>query len=144
MIYPDGAHNAEALWIDRRDGASYVITKQASNPSTVFRMPRTTGSTATAEAVGTLAIPSGSLLVTGGDLYADACGTRLLVRTPTALFELRGPADATIAQLLTATPMPVPVAAEQQGEAVAYMPDGRGYSTVSEGASPPLWRVRCQ
>jgi hypothetical protein len=46
--YPDGEHNAEALFVDPRDGASYVITKQDTNPSRVFRLPRTAGVTATA------------------------------------------------------------------------------------------------
>ena len=38
----------------------------------------------------------------------------------------------------------VPVANEQQGEAVSYRADGRGYYTTSEGASPPINRVLCR
>ncbi len=143
IAYPDGPHNAEALFVDPRDGASYIITKQAGNPSTVFRMPRTTGTVTSAVSAGTLAIPSGTLLITAADLHADSCGVRLLVRTYDALFELRGAATTTIAQLLTATPVPVPHASEMQGEAVTYLPDGRSYLTVGEGTNPALSRVAC-
>jgi len=142
--YPDGPHNSESLFVDPRDGASYIITKQASNPSTVFRMPRTAGATATAVSIGTITIPgTGILLVTAADLHVDSCGVRLLVRTYDKLFELRAPAGATIPELLAATPVGVPVASEAQGEAVAYAPDGRSYLTVSEGNRPQLSRVVC-
>ena len=144
VAYPDGPHNAEAMVVDPRDGASYVITKQASNPSTVFRMPRTAGVTATAVSIGTIAIPgAGNLLVTAADLHADECGVHLLVRTYDKMFELRAPATATIAELVATAPLMVPVATEIQGEAVAYLPDGRGYLTVSEGTSPQLSKVVC-
>ena len=144
IAYPDGAHNAEALFVDPRDGASYIITKQASNPSTVFSMPRTAGATATAVSVGAITIPgSGVLLVTAADLHADACGVHLLVRTYDKLFELRAAATATIAELVASPPQMVPVASEAQGEAVTYLPDGRGYLTVSEGANPQLSKVVC-
>ena len=146
IAYPDGAHNAEALFVDPRDGESYIITKQATNPSTVFRMPRTAGQQTTAVSVGTISIPTGSLLVTGADLHVDACGLNLLVRTYDGLYELHAPAGATIAQLVASPKKTVPSATEAQGEAVAYLPDGRSYLTVSEepgGAAPQLKRVAC-
>lgn len=147
VAYPDGAHNSEALIIDPRDGEAYIITKQTppspATPSTVFRMPKS-ASVATAVEVGTLAITTGNLLVTGADLYADDCGVRLLVRTYSNVFELSGPPDITIADLLLAAPTTAPVAIEAQGEAIAWLPDGRGYLTVSEGQSAALSRVTCE
>lgn len=144
--YPDGAHNAEALFVDPRNGDTYVITKQMPPndgvPSKVFRIPKS-AAVATAEEVGTLAIPTGNLLVTAADLYADSCGVRLLVRTYTHVFQLSGAADSTIADLLGATLTPAPAATELQGEAIAWLPDGRGYLTVSEGANATLSRVTC-
>lgn len=146
IAYPDGPHNAEALFVDPRDGESYIITKQATNPSTVFRMPRMAGVQSTAVSVGTISIPGGSLLVTGADLHVGACGLNLLVRTYDGLYELHAPVGATIAQLVAAPKKSVPSATEAQGEAVAYLPDGRSYLTVSEepgGATPQLKRVAC-
>ena len=146
-VYPDGAHNSEALFVDPRNGDAYVITKQTppatASPSKVFRLPKS-AAVAMAEEVGTVTIPMGNLLVTGADLYADACGVRLLVRTYSHLFQLSGPPDSTIAELLSAALTPVPVASEVQGEAVAWLPDGRGYLTVSEGAATTLSRAVCE
>lgn len=146
VAYPDGPHNSEALIIDPRDGDAYVITKQTppagASPSKVFRMPKGAG-VAMAVEVGTLAIPTGNLLVTGADFYADGCGVRLLVRTYSHVFELSGAPDSTIEDLLHATMTPVPAATEAQGEAVAWEPHGRGYLTVSEGDNPTLSRVTC-
>lgn len=147
IAYPDGAHNSEALFVDPRDGKSYAITKQTTTPSTVFLLPRTAGATATASSAGTLAIPSGDKQVTAADLHTDSCGTKLAIRTYDALYEIKGAPDATVAQLLAAPLVKVPVPQETQGEAVAYAPDGRGYFTVSEepgGAAPKLMRVACQ
>lgn len=143
IAYPDGAHNAEALFVDPRDGEAFVISKQAANPSRVFHMPRT-ATRATATEAGTLVIPMGNLLVTSADLYADDCALRLLVRTYSHLFELTAAPDASIEELLRAPLVSVPVALEAQGEAVAFLPDGRGYLTVSEGNGPTLSRVACQ
>jgi hypothetical protein len=147
VAYPDGAHNSEALFVDPRDGESYIITKQTPpapiGPSKVFRMPKG-AAVATAVEVGTLTIPTGNLLVTAADIYADTCSVRLLVRTYSNLYELSGGPDITIADLLQAPMTSVPVATEGQGEAVAFLLDGRGYLTVSEGASPRLSRVTCE
>jgi hypothetical protein len=147
IAYPTSPHNSEALFIDPRDGASYVITKQTSNPSAVFEMPRTLGATATATQAGKISIPNGDKQVTAADLHTDSCGTKLLVRTYDALYELTGAPDATVAQLLAAPLVKVPVSLETQGEAVTYARDGRGYFTLSEepsGVAPKLMRVACQ
>lgn len=142
ITYPDGPHDSEALFVDPRDGASYAITKQATSPSTVFRMPRVAGG-GTAATVATLTIPSGDLQITGADLHVDACGVHLLVRTYSALWELSAPVGATIAQLLAMPPVSVPVATEPQGESVAFLPSGHAYLTVTDGADPRLSRVSC-
>ena len=143
ITYPGGPANSEALVVDPRDNAAYVITKVTTNPAIVYRMPRSAGGPAVAEQVGTLSLPGTLPRVTAADLFRDACGTRLLVRTYTGLFELRGGPDATIASLLAMPLEAVPVASEPQGEAVAFLRDGRGYVTVSEGTAPALERVTC-
>ena len=144
VAYPGGAVNSEALIFDPRDGATYVIAKVATSPATVYRLPRTAGGTAIAEAIGTLEVPGTDPRVTAADLFTDGCGTRLLVRTYGALFELRGDPDASVASLLALPRTFVPAASEPQGEAVAYLPDGRGYLTTSEGVSSALSRAVCQ
>lgn len=143
MAYPDGAHDAEALFVDPRDGAFYAITKVLAGASTIYRLPRVASGTATAELVGTFTPPAGDARVTAADLAIDPCGARLLIRTHDRLFELSGSATATIGALIQAAPVRVPVADEDQGEAVAYDTDGRSYVTTGEGASPTLSAVVC-
>ena len=144
ITYPDGRHDAEALFVDPRDGASYVITKQMTSPATVYRMPRTPSAPAVASAVASLAIPSGDPRVTAADLHVDACGVRLLVRTYSSLWEVSAPPGASIAQLLAQPAASVPVATEPQGEAVTYLPSGHAYLTVSDGPEPRISRAACE
>ncbi len=144
ITYPDGPHDAEALFVDPRDGASYVITKQEGPVSTVFLMPRVTGAAGVATAMSTLTLAVGDRRVTAADLRADACGVRLLVRTYSSLWELSGPVGASVPQLLGTMPVSVPVAIEPQGESVAYLPSGHAYLTVTDGPAASLSRVTCE
>ena len=147
IAYPDGPHNAEALFSDPRSNQTYVITKQTTNPSTVFAMPRVSNSATTAGAIGTISIPSGDKQITGADFFTGTCGSKLILRTYDAMYELRGGPQTPIADLLSTPLVKVPVAVEVQGEAVAYAREGRGYFTVSEepsGTEPKLMRVSCQ
>lgn len=141
--YPDGAHNAEALLAHAATGDLYVITKTEGD-SEVFRLPAgaSTTATTTLTRVATLELPpSGALLVTGGDLHP--CASRLLVRTYVRLFEYELPQGMPFEAIFTVAPREVPVLAERQGEAVGWRADGRGYVTVSEGATPTLNRFAC-
>lgn len=144
IAYPDGPHNAEALVVDPRDGETYVIVKQPEKPTPVFRMPRITGSTATAEQVGSFTVITTNAPITAADLIVDTCGVRMLVRTYDRVFELRGSASATISELLASTPASVTAPSEMQGEAITYEPDGRGFYTTTEGTNVPLSHVRCR
>lgn len=143
IAYPDGAHDAEALFVDPRDHESYVITKEGTKPAQVFRMPRLDGQVATAVAVTTFLAPEDERRVTGADLRVDECGVRLLIRTYNSLWELRAPVGTSIPALLAVTPVSVPVAVEPQGEAVAYLPSGHEYVTVTDGDAPQLSRASC-
>ncbi len=142
--YPDGPHNVEALVIDSRDGKAYGITKVDSGDAQVFEFPLTESQTATAVQIGTFSPPSGDGRVTAADLIVDDCAVKLAIRTHDRLFELRGEPETAIADLLGAKAHELNVADEDQGESVAYAADGSAYFTVSEGASPPLWRVGFQ
>ena len=69
--------------------------------------------------------------------------TGFLLRTNNTLYEFRIPVGTAFEEAFFATPVEVPVATEQQGEAVTYRPDGSGYYTTSEGSSPPINAVSC-
>lgn len=142
LRYPDRAHDVEAVFVDPRDGAAYGLTKVDAGAATVFRLPLTGGAISTAVVVGAFAPPSGDPRVTAADFTVDDCGARLGIRTHDRLFELRGDAAATIASLLAADPIELPVADEPQGEGFAFG-DG-AYFTLGEGTTSPLWRVADQ
>jgi hypothetical protein len=141
MTYPDGSHNVESLFIDPRDGKSYVITKVTTPSAVVYEMPRIAGTTTTAIELATLDIPSADPRVTAADMFVDGCSARILIRSHDALYMLTGGPDATVASLLASPLVAVPVAIEPQGEAVAFRADGHAYFTTSEGTNPTLWRV---
>jgi hypothetical protein len=144
FVYPDGAHNAEALAVRPDTGDVYVITKVSTGASTVYRfpLPLQAGATATLVRVGALALPTtGDPLVTAADLHP--CARRLLVRTYTRLWEFSLADDAPWEDLFRATPQRVLVQTETQGEAVGWHADGRGYVTISEGRAQGLHDARC-
>lgn len=136
--YPNGdKHNSEALFM-HPSGTLYLVTKESTGRSSVYRFPTLDpATTVTLEFVAQLTVPAtGDSQLTGADV--NVCGTAVLLRMYNRLVELRLPADATnFEDLFSVTPVEVPVAAEDQGEAVAYAGDGQGYFTSSESPVNP-------
>ncbi|GJQ30149.1 MAG: hypothetical protein HBSAPP03_20330 [Phycisphaerae bacterium] len=137
LTYPDGARDAEALFIDPISGDLAIVTKQASGARLYIASANAiaSGGTAGLTYAGAVAFDR----VTGGDISPDA-----------ALIVLRGldtarvwerAAGQTMSQALSGTGVAAPVAGrpvEPQGEAIGFAHDGSGYFAISEGASPPL------
>lgn len=142
--YPDGAvHNAESLLVDPAADTLYVITK-LTGPSTVYRLPATFGGAAmVAQKVVDLTVPK---TADGQATSASAhpCGAGFLLRTNTVAYEFRVPVGSPLTDAFTVAPALVPLLVEQQGEAIAYRTDGRGYWTTGEGTSQPLNQVTCK
>ena len=140
LRYPDGAHNAEALVVDPRTGALVIIEKSsAGGDARVYSAPAglRAGSLTTLSLVGRLALPAGPLnVVTAADLSAD--GTQLAVRTYTQVLLWNRGVGASLWAPFARPPCTGPTPMELQGEAVAFLANGRGYVTVSEGANPVL------
>jgi hypothetical protein len=141
LVYPDGQHDVEALFVDPRDSLAYGIEKVADNPVGVYLYPRMANQIATAVRIAALQIPHGKTQVTAADMFVgDICAV-VLVRTRTNLFAFEAATDASVDDVLSATPLEWPVADELQGEAIAFGSNGSEYLTTSEGASPTVWRV---
>ncbi len=147
--YPNAEkHNAETLFVHPVSGEVFIVDKQfPGDPSTVFKFPMPMDATKTAVLikVATLAVPAPKdNSLTGGALSPD--GTSLLLRMYNRLVELKLPEGAPFEKIFSAKATAVPVSAEQQGEAVAWRADGRGYFTASEevGVKPTLNKVECQ
>ncbi|MBX7115355.1 MAG: hypothetical protein K1X64_13580 [Myxococcaceae bacterium] len=146
FVYPDEAHNAEALVVHPVTGMIYVITKQALGvASRVYRfpMPLTPGVTATLEYVATLKVPtSGDIQLTGAAFHP--CGGALLLRLYNRVVELRIAPGDPWEKIFTQPAITVPSITEPQGEAVTYSSDGNSFYTASENAGQNLNRTVCQ
>jgi hypothetical protein len=145
--YPDGAnHNAEGLLVDPATSALYVVTKVAAGQSsTVYALPNPPSATALNPTRKVIDLP----VPRAGDSPATAasahpCGLGFLLATNNTIYEFRIAAGQPFESAFGATPVPVPSSAEPQREAVAYLPDGRGYFSSGETASAPIFEVGCQ
>lgn len=128
--YPGGATpDAEALLVDPADGALFVVTKVVSGPAQVYRANSGTGAW---DAVGTVPLT----WVTAADV--TPAGDFVALRTYGSVLIFPRPAGQSLVAALGQAPCAGATAVEAQGEAIGFTPDGRGYVTASEGASPTL------
>jgi hypothetical protein len=139
LIYPDGAHDAEALLVDPITGDLYIVTKERSGPPVAFRAPAplVSGSTITLERMGEVSLERTFIpLVTGGEVSPN--GDALILRFYSDIMLWLRPSGSTLAEALVSTPIVLPQAAERQGEAICYAHDGLGYFTISEGEAQAI------
>lgn len=132
LKYPDRPHNAEALIVDPIGRSLFIVTKEPQNArlySCPFEKLEDKG-LSNLEYLGTLDVRR----ISGGAISRD--GNRIILRSEDQgwLWE-RGSGQGILAALKT-RPRKIPVRTDNQGqngEAVAFRPDGLGYYTVSEG-----------
>ena len=139
LRYADGPHDAEALLADPVSGDLVIVTKTADGTSGAYPIPRgaAPGRTITLQRAASVAVPKGEL-VTSGDVSPD--GSLVALRTYRTVLVWDRAEGRSVAQALTGHPCEAPAPSERQGEALAFMPDGEGYVTLSEGKNPPLNR----
>ena len=134
LQYPDGARDAEVLLVDPLNGDLYVISKRET-PSKVYRaaFPQSTSETVTMELKGTLTWG----WAVGGDVSPS--GYEVLVKGYASARLYPRPFGMTLWDALAGDGHAVPYTVEPQGEAIAFDGEGRGYFTLSEGTSQPLY-----
>ncbi len=145
MTYPDGKHDAEAMFMPA-SGHPIIVTKE--NPAGIYTTtaPLNANSPVPLQKVGTFkpvqtGTPGGpipvlsQLLVTGAATSPD--GTRIALRTYTDAYEWDLTDGDIVKTITTRTPRITPLPNEPQGESLTYSADGKSFVTVSETSSLP-------
>ena len=135
--YPDGARDAEAMFVDPATKDIYVISKREPNNTRLYRLayPQNRDEVTVAEALGEMPNFGSGLpaYVTGAAISPD--GSELIVRTYANIYYWKRKEGQSIADALQkGTFRTVPYRLEPQGEAVCFSKDGQGYFTLSERA----------
>jgi hypothetical protein len=144
LSYPDGAHDAEAMFVDQT-GVVYIISKEQAGPVGVYAvgpLPATPGPVV-ARKVGSFLPPTlGFPSVTGADYIGGPC-PRAVVRTYAGVLLFEGAPGDNGEAVLKKSFRTLAVPVERQGEAIAFSRDGRAIYSASEGANVPLNRIAC-
>ncbi len=135
LVYPDGAHNSEAIFVDPVDPAIYVVTK-TRDVAQVFRGPLDiTGSQTELQLVASVALGDE---VSGADISAD--GSIIAFRGYSTVWMWYRAQGQSIGEALGTAPCEAPSPNEPQGEAIAF-DDTLSYFTISEDIFPAVYRI---
>jgi len=141
--YPDGKHDAEALFIDPQNGRPYIVTKKMTPPCGVYRfpLPLRPNETVTLEKVPGHAVDriSNLMMVTGAAASPD--GTRVVVRSYFTAVEITKNHSSPFETIFNNSPQIIKIPFERQGEAISYTPDGKALVMTSEGLPAPIFHM---
>src|SRR4051794_40528468 len=138
FTYPDGAHNAESLFVDPITGDLFIVTKTTTT-SRIYTAPKSqldTNNSFTLTFVRTIAfdVPNAAdISPTGGEIVVrQEDFAKLWIRTN----------GQSISSAFDGPAISIPVTGvangEPNGEAIGFDANGSGYYTISEGAAQPL------
>jgi hypothetical protein len=133
--YPDGPHNAEAIFVDPIEPALFVVTKEKEQTSVFKGSLLPTGEEVELEHVSTLFLDAE---VSGGDISWD--GHVIALRGYQTVWMWNRPTGASVADAFNTDVCTAPSPEERQGEAIAFDAD-LGYWTVSEGTGPAVHSI---
>jgi hypothetical protein len=142
LTYPDGLYDAESLMVDPVSRDVFVVTKQAQG-ARVYRAnvtSRSDGSAVQMDFVRTVPFARAS----AADISAD--GSQIVFRREHFASIWEREEGESVGDALARPGKRIPVAAaEPNGEGIAFLANGRGYVTMSEGEFPAIYsfRTRC-
>ena len=142
--YADAPHNAETLIVQPVTGVIYVLTKNRSDPSGVYKIAPSFGSSVVQKVsyiaqIKVPSIPEG--LLTGGDASFD--GRRVVLCDYMDGYELTLSAgDNNFDDIWKQTPVRIDLGPRDTGEAVAYSPDGNTIYATTDGKNAPMIVVK--
>jgi hypothetical protein len=136
--YPDGAMDAESLFVDPISGDLFVVSKRDSQ-NTLFRLKSDDfgKKDVVAKEVGKLPFTS----ATAADISQD--GSKILIKNYFKIYYWNRKKDESVAEALSKPPKELPYVPEPQGEAIGLQPDGKAFYTISEkryNIHPVLYR----
>ena len=128
FVYPDGARDAEGLFVDPVTRDIYVVSKREESVR-VYRLPwpQSLDTTITAEKVATI---DQLTQVTAAAISPD--GSEILIKNYTAAYYWHRSVGQTVAEALEGAKLQIPYLFEPQGEAITFEQNGEGYYTVAE------------
>jgi hypothetical protein len=142
--YPDGPHNAETVMVHPQTGDIYILTKNKSKPSAVYKIRPNFASPdpIRAEKLTDFTVPSiPNGFLTGGDISPD--GQHVIICDYIAAYEIALPAGAkSFDEIWKQKPAVVDLGDRKQGEAVAYGADGKAVFATSEKKNSPIIEVK--
>jgi hypothetical protein len=132
LTYPDGAHDAEAMFVDPTTGTLCIVTKDSRGA----RLYEIAGDELRAGERSMLrfAAEVEADNVSAGAISTD--GSQVLLRREDLGWLWQRQPGQSVAAALQASPQPVRVLGRRQaknGEAISFRPDGTCYYTLSEG-----------
>lgn len=137
LVYPDGAHDAEALVVDPIRGTLLIFTKGLPGAIYALSAPLPFGGKARLKLVGSAPLS----LATGADVSAD--GTTIALRGYLGFVIWQRKGKEPLTQTVKREPCsPTNALTDGQGEAIALSPGGGTAWTVAEGERPPVLRYR--
>jgi hypothetical protein len=128
FTYPDSIKmDAETILIDPWTKDIYILSKREF-PVVVYRLPfpQSITDTMVAQKYGTLPF----YRVTAGDISSD--GQEIIIKTYEKVFLWTRVPGQSMADAFRQPPIRIPYTPEPQGEAIAWLPHGGGYYTLSE------------
>jgi len=143
LRYPDGGNNAETMMVDPVTGDLYVVGKDGSGTSPVYRAspPFIPFDRVVMELVTTLRFGDppleGRRETTAGDFSPS--GNLIAIRTYDAIHIWRRPRGRTVDEAFASEPCDAPQVDEPQGEAICFDAASSGYFTLSEGRGQQLY-----
>lgn len=143
FAYLDGAFDAETLLVHPNTGAITVVTKVKSGSSSIYEAvpPFSSDKITPLAKVGEVAATRGSPRFTGGAVHPAGLG--VLLRTYTDVFFYAMQPEQSVGRALSGAPCVLVGPKEEHGEAIAWLPSGDGFVTVSEGENAPVWVAQC-
>ncbi len=136
--YPDGAMDAESLFVDPISGDLFVVSKR-DKQNTLFRLKSNDfeKKAVVAEELGKLPFTS----ATAADISQD--GSKILIKNYFKIYYWDRKQGESVGDALSRTPKELPYVPEPQGEAIGFQPDAKAFYTISEkrfNIHPVLYR----